>query len=225
MNIIITGASSGIGYATANILANKGHNIIAIARSAEKLKTLTHPNIHTIEFDLAIGNILEGLLPQILILFKDIHALINNAGMLINKPFEDTTLADFDTQWRINVTAPAMLIQALIPYLASKSHVVNMGSMGGYAASSKFAGLAAYSTTKGALATLTECLAEELKDKHIAVNCLALGAVQTDMLAKAFPGYVAPLTANEAGEYIADFTLNGHKYFNGKVLPVSVATP
>ena len=225
MNIIITGASSGIGYETAKILAKQGHAVIAIARNAEKLETLNHLGITPIVFDLANGDITKDLLPKINSIFTTVHGLINNAGLLINKSFTDTNVEDFDKQWKANVVAPAMLIQALLPYFSADSHVVNIGSMGGYPASSKFVGLAAFSTTKGALATLTECLAEELKGQKIAVNCLAIGSVQTDMLEKAFPDYIAPLSPIQMGEYLADFTINGHKYFNGKVLPVSIRTP
>jgi NAD(P)-dependent dehydrogenase (short-subunit alcohol dehydrogenase family) len=89
----------------------------------------------------------------------------------------------------------------------------------------KFAGLSAYSSSKGAVITLSELLAEEYKDREIAFNVLALGSVQTEMLEEAFPGYKAPLTAIEMANYIFDFTLTGNKYYNGKVLQVSSSTP
>jgi NAD(P)-dependent dehydrogenase (short-subunit alcohol dehydrogenase family) len=97
--------------------------------------------------------------------------------------------------------------------------------MGGFQGSAKFVGLSAYSASKAALHNFTECLAEELKEKKISVNCLALGSAQTEMLEKAFPGYESPVMAFEMGKYIADFALTGHKFFNGKVLPVAVTTP
>jgi NAD(P)-dependent dehydrogenase (short-subunit alcohol dehydrogenase family) len=107
----------------------------------------------------------------------------------------------------------------------NKAHIVNISSMGGFQGTSKFPGLSAYSSSKAALSGLTECLAEELKDKNIAVNCLAIGAVQTEMLAKAFPGYKAPLSAKQMAEFICNFSLTGHLYFNGKIIPVSSTTP
>ena len=97
--------------------------------------------------------------------------------------------------------------------------------MGGIQGSQKFPGLSAYSTSKSTLITLTECLSEEFKIKDVSFNCLALGAVQTEMLAQAFPGYKAPISAMEMGSFISDFWLNGNKYFNGKVIPVSLTTP
>jgi len=82
-----------------------------------------------------------------------------------------------------------------------------------------------YSASKGALAILTESLAEELKEQNIRVNALALGAVQTEMLEEAFPGYQAAVTAEEMADFITDFALKAHSYINGKIIPVSLSTP
>jgi len=112
-----------------------------------------------------------------------------------------------------------------LPYLPKGSHVVTISSMGGVQGTMKFAGLSAYSSSKGAVITLSELLSEEYKDRGIAFNVLALGSVQTEMLAEAFPGYQAPVSAAEMATYIFDFTLTGHKFYNGKVLPVSSTTP
>ena len=97
--------------------------------------------------------------------------------------------------------------------------------MGGIQGSSKFAGLAAYSSSKGAIITLSELLAEEYKEQGISFNVLALGSVNTEMLQEAFPGYEAPLSAGEMANYIFDFTLTGNKFYNGKVLSVASSTP
>jgi NAD(P)-dependent dehydrogenase (short-subunit alcohol dehydrogenase family) len=105
------------------------------------------------------------------------------------------------------------------------SHILNIGSMGAFQGSAKFPGLLAYSASKAALHTLTECLAQELVEQGIKVNCLALGSAQTEMLEQAFPGYESPVMAFEMGKYIADFAVTGHRFFNGKVLPVAVTTP
>ena len=97
--------------------------------------------------------------------------------------------------------------------------------MGGVQGSMKFPGLAAYSSSKAAVITLTELLAEEYKESGVSFNVLALGAVQTEMLEEAFPGYKAPTSALEMAEYIHDFSLNGNKFYNGKLLQVSNTTP
>ena len=143
----------------------------------------------------------------------------------MNKPFEETTIDEFQSVYETNVFGVARLIQALLPYMKSGSHVVNISSMGGVQGSMKFPGLAAYSSSKGAVITLTELLAEEYKDHGIAFNVLALGAVQTEMLEAAFPGYQAPTTAKEMATYLSEFALTGNKYYNGKLLQVSSSTP
>ena len=117
------------------------------------------------------------------------------------------------------------MIRDLFPLFVKDSHIVNISSMGGYQGSAKFPGLSVYSAAKGAVAVLSECLAEEFKEQGIKVNALAIGAVQTEMLSQAFPGYMAPLQPDEMAEFIMDFALNGHRFFNGKILPVSVSTP
>lgn len=230
MDIIVTGASRGIGRELVKILASEGHRVLACARSGKKLYELKAEvgetaQIIPLAIDLgaseSYGSVVKtmkqhGLKPMV---------LINNAGYLVNKPFEELLANDFEQTFNINVKVVFLLVQALLPYMPKGAHIVNIGSMGGYQGSAKFPGLSLYSAAKGALAILTECLAEELNDKGIKANCLALGAAQTEMLAEAFPGYKAPLSAAEMAGFIADFSLNGSKYFNGKILPVSVSTP
>lgn len=235
MNIIITGASRGIGFELAKRFANLGnHNIIAISRNADKLKELksacirenVEAHLYPIPFDICSNNDLgDELLKMIHTYFTKVDILINNAGYLFNAPLTQLPDAEFLNMVNVNFTAPARLIKLLTPIMSHGSHVVNISSMGGYQGSSKFPGLSVYSATKGALAVLTECLAEEFKETGIAFNCLALGAVNTEMLAQAFPGYKAPTSASQMAEFIADFALNGNKYFNGKILPISLSTP
>jgi NAD(P)-dependent dehydrogenase (short-subunit alcohol dehydrogenase family) len=158
---------------------------------------------------------------------NQIDCIIHNAGALINKPFETILYSELEYIYKVNVFAPYYLTQKLINYLGknTRSHIINISSMGGFQGSSKFAGLSAYSSSKAAIAGLTECLAEELKEKNISVNCLAIGAVQTEMLSEAFPGYKAPLSPLQMAEYIFEFSIKGHLYYNGKILPVSSSTP
>ena len=233
MNIVITGASSGVGRETVKILAGiPGNRLMVIARNGMKIQSLSgecnikrqETVVQPLQFDLATGD-MELLAHQINRQLGKIDVLINNAGAMLNKPIGRLTPTELDEVFSVNVKAPLLLIQALLPLMKPGSHIVNIGSMGGVQGSVKFPGLSAYSASKGALAVLTECLAEELKDRQIAVNCLAFGAVQTEMLAKAFPGYEAPVSAGKMAEFVADFALNGNRYFNGKILPVSLSTP
>lgn len=226
---VVTGASRGIGRATALRMATTPDCVVyALARSEDKLIELAreHAKIIPVACDLGTE---EGIAKALNEISHDaIDILINNAGALINKPFEETSLNDFNHVYNVNVFGPARLIGALMPQLKQAengAHVVNIGSVGGFQGSSKFPGLAAYSSSKAAIASLTECLAEEYKESKVRFNCLALGAVQTEMLAEAFPGFTAPLSAEEMGQYIAEFARTGNKTFNGKILPVALSTP
>ena len=235
MNIIITGASKGIGYELAKCFAAHGaHNIVAISRNGNGLKQLKsacireniEAHLYPIPFDLiANESLAPSLLDQIKSHISDIDILVNNAGYLVNNTLQQLSDADMWRMIRVNLAMPAQLIRMLLPMMKPGSHVVNIGSMGGFQGSVKFSGLSVYSATKAALASLTECLAEELKETGISFNCLALGAVNTEMLAEAFPGYDAPLNAEVMSRFIANFALTGNRYFNGKVIPVSTTTP
>lgn len=223
-NIIITGTSRGIGYELALQFANAGHQVLAISRNTPQT-LLQHQNITCLSVDLANESALSVVDDFLSSTWKKVDAVVHNAGALLLKPFAETTQADFESIYKVNVFAVANLTRICLPYLQSGSHVVTISSIGGVRGSLKFAGLAAYSSSKGAVITLTELLAEEYKEKGISFNVLALGSVQTEMLNEAFPGYQAPISAEGMATYIYDFTLNGNKYFNGKVLEVSSTNP
>jgi NAD(P)-dependent dehydrogenase (short-subunit alcohol dehydrogenase family) len=223
-NIIITGTSRGIGFELALQFANAGHQVLAISRKTPK-ELIEHSNITCLSVDLSEESGLNVIKEFITHTWKNVDVLIHNAGSLVLKPFLQLSQADFEMVYKVNVFAVANLTQVCLPFMQKGSHVVTISSMGGVQGSSKFAGLAAYSSSKGAVITLSELLAEEYKEEGISFNVLALGAVQTEMLQEAFPGYQAPLSAKEMADYIYDFSLNGNKYYNGKVLQVSSSTP
>ena len=223
-NIIVTGTSRGIGYELALQFANSGHQVLALSRNTPQA-LLQHQNITCLSVDLANESALNVVDDFLSSTWKKVDAVVHNAGSLLLKPFAETTQADFESIYKVNVFGVANLTRICLPYLQSGSHVVTISSIGGVRGSLKFAGLAAYSSSKGAVITLTELLAEEYKEKGISFNVLALGSVQTEMLNEAFPGYQAPISAEGMATYIYDFTLNGNKYFNGKVLEVSSTNP
>lgn len=223
-NIIITGTSRGIGYELALLFANAGDHVLAISRKTPTA-LIKHQNITCISVDLSDENELEKVTHFLNSTWKKVDAIVHNAGSLIFKPFTETSNNDFMNVYKVNVFAVANLTRICLPFMQKGSHVVSISSMGGIQGSLKFAGLSAYSSSKGALITLTELLSEEYKEQGIAFNVLALGAVNTEMLNEAFPGYEAPLSALEMANYIFDFTLNGNKYYNGKILQVSTTTP
>ena len=219
--VIVTGASRGIGRALVDRFLDLGHEVWALSRNTDELNNIK--GIHTVSIDLSEEQQIVDWVQSCGVDYFD--AVINNAGMLINKPFAETTYADFEAVYRVNVFGAAQLIRHLLPLLTTDSHILNISSMGGVNGTAKFPGLAAYSSSKGALGILTELLAEEFKDNGPRCNALALGAVQTEMLAEAFPDYKAPVSALQMAIYIADFSLNGHHLYNGKVLPISQSTP
>ncbi len=224
-NIIITGTSRGIGFELVHLFANQGHNVLALSRNAQPVSNLHFENITSFAFDLNNQDDYKKVEAFIKEEWNQVDILINNAGTLLNKQFADTTFENFEHVYRTNVFGVAEMTRVVIPFMKKDSHVITISSMGGVQGSVKFPGLSAYSSSKGAVITLTELLAEEYKESGPSFNVLALGAVQTEMLEEAFPGFEAPTTALGMAKYIADFSLNGNKYYNGKMLQVSNSTP
>jgi len=224
-NVIITGASRGIGFELIQLFAKNDCNILAISRNIAPIRALNNQNIKAISVDLSLEDDFNKVSDFVKSNWKQVDILINNAGKLISKPFTETSIQDFMEVYKVNVFAVAELTRLMVPHLSKGSHVVTISSMGGIQGSVKFPGLSAYSSSKGAVITLSELLAEEYKDSGITFNVLALGAVQTEMLAEAFPDYKAPTTALEMADYIYNFALTGNKMYNGKVLQVSSSTP
>ena len=231
--VIVTGASRGIGFELVKKYAKAGHEVIALSRNSYRLEQLKEvclqlnpkAQVHILSFDLAKEDIAAQLMPFIESCFQHVDILINNAGALIAKPFTEINAEELERIYHVNVLSVFKLTQELLPKFSNNAHIVNISSVGGVQGSVKFSGLSAYSSSKAALVALTECLAEEYKETDLAFNCLALGAVQTEMLEEAFPGYQAPTSANDMATYIFDFSINGQKFYKGKVLNVSKSTP
>ncbi|MDA9127521.1 SDR family oxidoreductase [Flavobacteriaceae bacterium] len=223
--VVITGASRGIGYALTSAFLAQGHHVVALSRNTKPLEKFAGKSCHALSLDLTQ----EAAFPELFAFLKKeygrVDILIHNAGLLINKPFESLNSAEIEQIYRVNVFGPMALTRVLLPLMDHTAHVVSISSMGGVNGTAKFPGLSAYSSSKGALIIWSEVMAEEYKDRGPKFNTLAIGAVQTEMLAEAFPGYEAPLTPEEMAAYILEFALNGHRIFNGKTLPASQSTP
>ncbi|MFN8436247.1 MAG: SDR family oxidoreductase [Cytophagales bacterium] len=229
MNIIVTGASGGIGFELVKALCfNTEHYVIAIVRNISNIDTeyRHHPRISWIEQDLNADSydVVSQFLEKQNI---GIDILINNAGYLFKSEFKNIDVDKWENSFKINVISAALITQIALPYLlkSSTKHIVNISSMSGVSGAVKFPNMTAYAASKAALIGLTEALAVELEPMRVTVNCLALGAVQTHMLQEAFPDYTGGILASEAATFIADFAQNGYKYFNGKTIPVSKSTP
>lgn len=224
--IIITGTSSGIGYELVKLAVELGHEVLALSRNLAPLAALKNPKIALMPFDITHEVAIEAAADFVR---KDwegkFDILINNAGSLISKPYSQLSISDFRKVYEVNVFGVAALTQKLLPYIDPKGNVLNISSIGGVQGSVKFPGLAAYSSSKGALITLTELLAEEYKESGPVFNVVALGAVKTPMLKQAFPDYEPPTTAKSMAEYLLDFCLHRASLFNGKIISASNSTP
>lgn len=229
MNIIINGGTKGIGREVVDYLAQDTNNqIIVTGRNELILKELSslYKNVRTCSIDLSLFDTQIRKFEETVKTYSGkIDVVINLAGFLIAKDFIEMTSDDARLMMETNFFGPASMIRILRPMMPAGSHIINISSMGGFQGSSKFKGLSYYSASKAAIACLTECLAIEFQEFGISVNCLALGAVQTEMLNEAFPGYKAPVNSKQMAEYISVFALTGHKLFNGKILPVAMSNP
>ena len=226
--VVVTGAGRGVGAATVKALLRiTGTRVIAVSRELDALRATVEDGA-ALEFcplDLQTPDAASRLTAHVG--GRRLHALINNAGLLHKADMGTHQRLALEGLFLTNAIVPLELAQALAHTLAGDppGHMVHIGSMGGFQDSAKFPGLVAYSASKAALACMAQCLAEEFKDLGIRSNCLALGSVDTDMLRAAFPGICAAATPEDIGRFVAEFSLNGHKLFNGKVIPVSSSTP
>ena len=231
MNIIVNGGTRGIGKEVVLLLAkDKNNRILVTGRTVNALKRLSSGakdrNISTFITDLAVfDKNLQAFLKAVTSEMKNVDILINTAGSLVVKEFISFSNDKAREMMETNFFGPASVIRAVQPLMKKGSHIVNISSMGGYQGSSKYKGLSYYSASKAAISCLSECLAGEFRDSGVAVNCLALGSVQTEMFEEAFPGHKAPVSAKEMAQFIVEFALNGNKFFNGKVLPVAMGNP
>jgi len=225
MNILITGVSRGIGKELLQLAVDSSSiTKIFACSSSEGVSSIASDKIECLQLDFTDSKSISHLRKAIG--EEPINFLINNAGYLHQELFKDMNVSEAKKMFEVNFWGPYQLINAFLPnLLLGEAHVVNVGSMGGFQGSGKFPGLSPYSASKAALANLTECLAEEHKDQKVSFNCLALGAVDTEMLKKAFPTYHAGVTAHRMARYIFDFTLHSGKMIRGKVLPISAGTP
>lgn len=183
--VIITGASSGIGRATALLFAKNGAQVIAIGRNEKELLSLrdeSNGNGGSIKIqltDIRETSQVERLMNEIVHNFNQLDVLINAAGIIQNGSIEDTLLEDWDKMININLRAVFYFSQKCIPHLEkSKGNIVNVSSVAGTRA---FPNILAYCVSKAAVDQLTRCSALELAPKGIRVNAVNPGVVETKL--------------------------------------------
>mgnify|MGYP001177691633 FL=1 len=213
--ILVSGSSSGIGLAICEEAKKMGHSVIGISRNINS--QATELGIRSYSVDVTNQNQINELVNNLTSENITIDILINNAGLLIKDRFRDTTDNTFKKVYDVNVFGLANLTRALLPIINRHGQVINITSVGGLNTSKKFPGLSAYASSKGALITLTEVLAEEYRSRP-RFNCLALGSVKTKMLAEAFPGYEAKIMPDEMAKQILDFAFDENNKSNGEII-------
>jgi NAD(P)-dependent dehydrogenase (short-subunit alcohol dehydrogenase family) len=183
--VIVTGASSGIGAATAKALGHAGASVVLAGRNGERLKAAAEAveaaggKAHVVQAELTDISAAEGVVTEAVEAFGKVYGIVHSASVFDPRPLEDTTPESAEQQWLANVAAPLFMTRAALPHLAEQSSIVFIASTTG---SVGFPGCSAYSATKGAVIALGRALAVELAPKGVRVNTVVPGYVRTPML-------------------------------------------
>ena len=186
--IIVTGASSGMGAATAVTLGAAGASVVLVARDAGRLRSTAEAVVAAggralaVTADLADYGSGRLIVDATVGTFGGIDGIVNNASLFQPGPLENVSLEGLEQQWRVNVAAPIALTQAALPHLGPGSTVVFISSTVAHAG---FAGYSEYTATKGAVEAAARALAVELAPRGIRVNTVAPGFVRTPMVTPA----------------------------------------
>ncbi len=222
---IVTGASRGIGRATALRLAAAGARVVAMSRGGSDLRELaeSHPDqIRTFEGDVSSEQDVENLFRETEANFGPCTMLVNNAGAIDPKPFVEVTREEWDQMFAVNVTGTFLTSRRAIPAMidAGRGSIVNVASISGVNGPTKFPGFVSYCAAKAAVIMLTESLASELRDTPVRVNAISPGSVDTAMWAKASGGAPADMTPEEIAESIFFLLASTSRPVNGQNLHV-----
>ena len=220
---VVTGASSGIGQRTAELLANRGARVVIAARSESKLREIAASRgMHVVAGDVSDGSFIERLFSETESRYGPCDVLINNAGMIDPKPLVDTTPEQWERMFAVNVRSIYLACRRVLPSMISRHSgtIVNVASISGVIGPEKFPGWVSYCASKGAVISLTEALAVEIKDHGVRVNSVSPGSVDTKMWAEASGGAPAEMTADEVAEAILFLASERSRPMNGQDLHV-----
>lgn len=185
---IVTGASRGIGRAIAQTLARKGLSLALCARSQAHLEAL-RDELCLLGVDVFIlpGDLADPAFPPRFVrgvgeYFGRIDVVVNNAGVALSKPLEETTLEEWEFQMAVNARAPFLICREALPYLRRSplATIINISSVVG---TKGYVHQGAYTASKHALMGFTKVLARELHKEGIRVHIIAPGGVETDLIA------------------------------------------
>lgn len=182
---VITGASSGIGRATALLFARSGARVVAVGRNEKELGHLRDEakgalgSIKPLLADVSETSQVDRLVSETVAGFGQIDVLVNAAGIIKNGTVENTTLDDWDKMMNINLRSVFYVMQKCVPFLAeTRGNIVNVSSVTG---PRSFPGVLAYCVSKSAVDQLTRCSALELAEKGVRVNAVNPGVVVTNI--------------------------------------------
>jgi NAD(P)-dependent dehydrogenase (short-subunit alcohol dehydrogenase family) len=222
---IVTGASSGIGRATAELLAARGAQVVVFSRNAAALAELVRgheASMLAVAGDVADADAIERLFAETESRFGSCELLVNNAGMIDPKPLIDVTPDEWDRMFAVNVRGTYLASRRALPAMIANGRgaIVNVASISGVAGPEKFPGFVSYCASKAAVIELTEALAVEVKQHGVRVNCISPGSVDTKMWANASGGAPASMTPHEIAESILFLASNASRPMNGQNLNV-----
>jgi NAD(P)-dependent dehydrogenase (short-subunit alcohol dehydrogenase family) len=208
---IITGASSGIGRRTAELLEERGARVVTFARSAGIVKG-----------DVADPDAIERLFAETESRYGSCEILVNAAGMVDPAPLVDTTLEKWRRMFDVNVHGIYLTCRRALPAMLERGAgvIVNVASISGVPGPDKFPGWVSYCASKGAVIALTEALAVEVKSRGVRVNAVSPGSVDTPMWAAVSGGAPASMTAEEVAETILFLASDRSRPMNGQNLNV-----
>jgi NAD(P)-dependent dehydrogenase (short-subunit alcohol dehydrogenase family) len=218
---VVTGASSGIGAATAEMLAARGARVAILARSGTKLRQLADrfgDRMLAVTGDVASLEDVERLFSATESRFGKCDVLVNNAGLIDVAPLVDTTFEQWRRMFAVNVDAIFLACRRALPSMLERGAgaIVNVASISGVPGPDKFPGWVSYCASKGAVISLTEALAVEVKGRGVRVNCVSPGSVDTAMWAEASGGAPASMTAQEVAETILFLASSRSRPINGQ---------
>ena len=221
---IVTGASSGIGQATAEMLVDRGARVTIFARSAGKLKTIAGRSKNLLDVGGDIGDpaAVDRLFAETESRFGPCDILINNAGTYVARRLEEMSVGDWDSVFQVNLRGAFLASRRAMPSMIAKRSgtIVNVASISGVLGPEKFPGFTAYNTSKAALIGFTEALAVEAKEFGIRVNCVSPGSVDTKMWKDVSGGAPADMTSQEVAEVILFLASERSRPINGQNLHV-----
>ena len=221
--VVVTGASSGIGRATAEAFARAGALVASFARSAEKLNEIARPfgeKMLAVSGDVSDAEAVERLFAETEKRFGDCEVLVNNAGMIDPKPLVDTTPESWDRMFAVNVRGAYLASRRALPSMLAKRSgaIVNVASISGVVGPEKFPGWVSYCASKGAVISMTEALAVEVGKSGVRVNCISPGSVDTKMWSEASGGAPAAMTVEEIADAILFLASIRSRPMNGQNL-------